>query len=233
MAQGDSFWCPSGIDPICAFLRRGISTDDPCLLYGHAYVRNIGYNLQYLEFLNFTLNESSLHSTVHAMTAKSFVVTGMSVLESVLWYVLKKAGEQITEEWEVIRNLKTSEFEEQGNKYRIANLVHRRRTKSIDVEMSLDAMIRRVESKRLLGLDTQVYKDLNYLRKLRNRVHIHAVQHDKDTDWWSFSPKEVNLMKRVLESVFRSDLFNPTVDHENLLKYLKVQESTETLADGF
>lgn len=233
MVEAHSFWCPNGIDQIHAFLRRGVSKDDSCLQYGYAYVRNIGYNLQYLEFLNYTLSETSLHATVYTMSAKSFVVTGMSVIESILWYVLKKSGLQRTEEWEEIRALQTPTFDEQGVEYRILNSLQKRRGTFIEVEMPLDAMIKRVESKRLLGVDAQVYRDLNYLRKLRNRVHIHAVQHDKDTDWWSFSSKEVKLMKRVLESIFRSELFKPTADHECLLDYLKVHEPTETLADDF
>jgi hypothetical protein len=233
MAQTEGFWCPSGIDALHAFLRRGISKDEPSLEFGHAYVRNLGYNLQYLEYLNHTLEETRLHQTVITMTSKSFVITGVSIIESILWFVLKKAREQRTEEWEIVQNLKTSTFDEQGVKYRITNTLLRRRIALVDIEMPLDAMIKRVESKKLLGLDTQVYKDLAYLRKLRNRVHIHAVQHEKDTDWWSFSSKEVKLMKRVLESVLRSKIFDPTVEHEHMLTYLKVSEPTEELADEF
>jgi hypothetical protein len=56
------------------------------------------------------------------------------------------------------------------------------------------------------------------------------VQHDKDTDWYSFNTKEVALMKGVLAGVLRSELFRPTEDDEFLLEFLKVDKSTESLA---
>ena len=64
-------------------------------------------------------------------------------------------------------------------------------------------------------------KHLNYLKKLRNKVHIHAVQHDHDTDWYSFDSREVKLMKKVLLSVLVSDLFEPEAKHEQIIAYLK------------
>lgn len=116
----------------------------------------------------------------------------------ILWYVLRKNHLHRSEKWEQIHKLETKVFKEQDTEYRIVNTLYRHLHSEIDVEMTLDAMLKRVESKKLFGIQVQVYRDLNYLMKLRNRVHIHAIQHDKDTDWWSFSDKEVKLMKKVL-----------------------------------
>lgn len=231
MAQSEGFYCPNGVDAIHAFLRRGIPKDDPTLAHGYAFVRNIAYNLQYLEYLNYTLSETELHVTVRTLAQKTFVITGMSVIEAILWFVLKKSGLQRTEEWEQVQELETRAFKENDAEYQLVNTLLRRLPESRDIEMPLDAMIKRVESKKLLGLNGQVYKDLNYLRKLRNRVHIHAVQHDRDTDWWSFNDRELKLMKGVLSSVLRSELFNPETEHDPLIAYLKVEETTDALAD--
>lgn len=231
MTQIEGYYCPSAVDIIHAFLRRGIPKDDPTLAHGYAFVRNIAYNLQYLEYLNYVLTKTELHVTVRTLTQKTFVITGMSVIEAILWFVLKKSGLQRSEEWEKVQELETRVFKENNAEYQILNTLFRRLPAPRDVEMPLDAMIKRVEGKKLLGLDVQVYKDLGYLRKLRNRVHIHAVQHDRDTDWWSFNDREVKLMKGVLGSVLRSELFNPTAEHEPLISYLKVEESTEALAN--
>jgi hypothetical protein len=230
MAPNLGFFCPAGVDVVHAFVRRGIPREDEVLDYSYAYVRNIAYNLQYLEFLSHTLDEAELHVTVRTLSQKTFVITGMSVVEAVLWYVLKKAGHQRREEWEEVQEFSTQTFNQDGNDYRLINKLCRKLQLPIDAEMPLDAMIKRVESKKLLGIDLQVYKDLNYLRKLRNRVHIHAVQHDKDTDWWNFNNREVKLMKGVLRSVLCSQLFTPLPEHTALLGYLNVTESTEELA---
>ncbi|MFN0299931.1 MAG: hypothetical protein ACKVQU_06215 [Burkholderiales bacterium] len=230
MAQ-EGFWSPDPIDHIHAFLGRGISDKGGVLAHTYAFVRNLGYSLQYLQFLDYTLRETPLHFTVHTQTQKSFVITGMSLIEAILWYVLRKNNMHRTEEWEQVQELETRTFKEAEGDYRIINHVQRRLAAPVEAEMPLDAMIKRVESKKLLGLDIQVYKDLNYLRKLRNRVHIHAVQHDKDTDWWSFSEKEVKLMKKVLDSVLRTKLFSPEPQHEPLLAFLAVPEPADKLAD--
>lgn len=231
MAKSDPFWQPTLIDTVCSFVRNAIPLGAGVLAHERAYVRNIGYNLQYLEYLNHLIEEEPLHATVSTLTAKSFVVTGMSVVESVLWYVLKSNKLQRTEEWEQVTSTDSAPFVESGATYKLVSTLQRKLPVPIEVEMPLDAMIKRVESKKLLGVGTQVYRDLNYLRKLRNRVHIHSVQHDQDTDWWNFSTKEVKLMKGVLHSLFTSSLFHPDADDLERLKYLQVAESLPDIDD--
>jgi hypothetical protein len=234
VAAGD-FYSPHGIDAIHAFLRRGMPMADNPLEYDKAYVRNIGYNLQYLEYLSHTIDEhlggtEPLHVTVLTLTYKTFVITGMGIVEAILWYLLKRADQHSRNEWGTVSET-TNEFTENGREFMIVTTIRRKLDAPQDVEMSLDHMTRRVEKKKLLGVDGQVYKDLNHLRKLRNRVHIHDVQHDKDTDWWKFSNKDVKLMKGVLNSILRSELFKPEDDYEDMLAYLKVEEPPEKLAD--
>lgn len=231
MSQNEGFYCPTSVDVIHSLLRQGIKKENSVLSHGYAFVRNIAYNLQYLEYLNYVLSETDLHVTVRTLTQKTFVITGMSIVEAILWFVLKSTGQQRKDAWEITTEVETTAFEDQGSKYKILNIISKQRPEPVDVEMTLDAMIKRVESKKLLGLDGQVYRDLNYLRKLRNRVHIHAVQHDKDTDWYSFNNREVELMRGVLGSVLCSELFAPDEDQALLISYLKASEPTSKIAE--
>jgi hypothetical protein len=187
----EGFWCPNLVDSIRAFLRQGIP-DDGVLAHGRAFVSNIAYNLQYLEFLNHLLTEKQLHSTVRTQSQKSFVITCMSIIEAVLWYVLRKNGMHKIEDWEEIKELHTSSFRDGDSERRVRNTILRKRHEPVEAEMNLDSMIKKVESKKFLGIDHQVHRDLNYLKKLRNKVHIHAVQHDRDTDWYSFNDQEAD-----------------------------------------
>ena len=232
MSSNESFYCPTGVDAIHSLLRQGIKREKSILLHGYAFVRNIAYNLQYLEYLNYVLSETDLHVTVRTLTQKTFVITGMSIVEAILWFVLKSSGQQRKDSWEIVQELETKTFENNDGKYKISNIISKFRPEPIDVEMTLDAMIKKVESRKLLGLDGQVYKDLNYLRKLRNRVHIHAVQHDKDTDWYSFNNREVELMRGVLGSVLRSELFAPDEDQALIISYLKASKPTSEIAEA-
>lgn len=231
MANPDEgFWCPNLIGPLRVFLSRGIA-DDGVLSHNPAFISNLGYNLQYLEFLNHLLTENELHATVRTQTQKTFVITGMSIIEAILWYVLRKHRMHKIEEWEEVHESLTSLFRDGESEFRVQNTILKKRNEPVEAEMPLDSMIKKVESKALLGVDHQVYRDLNYLRKLRNRVHIHAVQHDRDTDWYSFNNQEVKLMKKVLLSVLSSDLFKPEGKHNPIIEFLKVEESAEQLAD--
>jgi hypothetical protein len=231
MSSNEGFYCPTGVDFIHSLLRQGIKKENSVLSHGYAFVRNIAYNLQYLEYLNYVLSETELHVIVRTLTQKTFVITGMSIVEAILWFVLKSSGQQRKDAWEITQEVESKAFEAQDGKYKISNIISKLRPEPVDVEMTLDAMIKKVESKKLLGLDGQVYKDLNYLRKLRNRVHIHAVQHDKDTDWYSFNNREVELMRGVLGSVLRSELFAPDEGQALLISYLKSSESTSKIAE--
>ena len=228
MSEKEGFWCPTLIDSWRAFLRQGIA-DDGTLQHRNAFISNIGYNLQFMEFSNYQILEVHLHATVYTQTMKSFVVTGMGIVEALMWYLLKKNNLNRKVDWEKIAELQTSTYKDSEAEFRIVNFIEKKLEKSKEVEMSLQWMLKKVENKKLLGVDSQVYRDLNYLRALRNKVHIHIVQHDADTDWNAFNDNEFKLMKKALYGVFTSELFKPKKKHLEKLSFLEVEERTEEL----
>jgi hypothetical protein len=214
------FYCPSPIASIVAYFGRSFP-DDGTLTHRRGYFKNIAYTIQYLEYLDHTLNETTLHSTVRSLTQKSFIIGGMGVIESVLWYVLKKDGAHKTELWKVAHEVKSSEFSDSGKKRRLRTIIDDKLEPPQEAEMTLESMCKRVERRQLLGVKTQVYRDLNHLRSLRNRVHIHSVRHERDTDWWNFSNEDVDLMKKALHSVLTCSLFASGSSHIDILEFLK------------
>lgn len=177
----EGFYCPGNIGSFTAFLSSTIPADG-VLHHRQGFIKNVGYNFQYLEFLNHLLTEKPLHSTVTALTQKTFVVVGMGIVEALLWYTLRKNKLHVVDEWLVSRELVSLEFPEGEHTRRIKTIIEEKDPKPKDSAMTLDVMRKKVEGKKLLGVSTQVYKDLNHLRGLRNRVHIHVMQGDKDTD---------------------------------------------------
>lgn len=85
MVEG-TFWSPSLIDRWRGFLGRGVPKDGT-LRHRYAFISNIGYNLQYLQFLDYQIEEIPLHATVYTQTLKSFVITGMGIVEAICWYL--------------------------------------------------------------------------------------------------------------------------------------------------
>lgn len=61
---------------------------------------------------------------------------------------------------------------------------------------------------------------LQYLRKLRNRVHLNLIDEEYDRDWKKFNNTEIETMKFVLYSFIVSSLFAPTNDKNKMFNVL-------------
>src|ERR1039458_5848262 len=97
----EGFYCPAGIASLTSFFGASFP-DDGTLKHRQGFLKNLGYNCQYLEFLNHLLTEKELHSTATALTRKTFVVVGMGIVEALLWYTLRKNKLHALEDWEVV-----------------------------------------------------------------------------------------------------------------------------------
>ena len=82
-------------------------------------------------------------------------------------------------------------------------------------------MCKVAEKSKVLGVNSDVYAKLNRLRKLRNRIHIHAVQHDRDNDFWVFAAEDLALMESVLAAVLKSTIFEPHPNYDNVFYWLE------------
>lgn len=200
---------------------RQCLTDDSVFQSKHAYFKNVGYSLQYLEYLERFLEVDVIHASVRRLTQKTFITVGMSVIEAILWYVVKANDAGKVEEWEVERTQVTNQYSESGITKKMTVIVERLREVPKPVDMNLDWLCKRAEKRSLLGVDSKVYAKLNWLRQLRNRIHIHVTEHDQDTDWWKIGSAEVAEMKSVLHAVVCCDLFKNSEAKQSLFDFLK------------
>lgn len=229
----EGFWCPTLIEDWRNFLRRGI-LDDGLLKHHKAFISNIGYSLQYLQFLNFQLEETALHSTVKSQTIKSFIVTGMGVVESLTWYFLASNNFLKKESWSIVRASKSSSvFSIGGKQHRVVTRIEELRDSPIEKEITLKEMLQLFEKNKPVVATPEFYKDLNYLRKLRNKVHLQSINHGSDTDWNSFKESEMKLMKKNLFGFLSSQPFTLENSNDDLLKFLIVFEEVEDLDLNF
>ena len=53
---------------------------------------NLAYSMQYLEFIEKEIEELKLSDVIYTMLVKSYVVTGMSVLEGLFVNIVKSNG---------------------------------------------------------------------------------------------------------------------------------------------
>lgn len=212
-------WLPTSISKLEAYLSKFFIT-------GHGVhnvpeiKKNIAYNLQYLQFQSQILREFKLTSVIQTQTWKVCIIVGTGIIEAILHYLLTAKGLNKKSEWEEETIAETG-INLEGCKYKIENRIFKKLSSPKAVEMSLDIMIKKVESKKLLGANHEIYKKLQYLRKLRNRVHLHVIEQPYDTDWWKFSNNEMATMKKVLYSFMISSFFSPTEEEKALFEFLK------------
>lgn len=202
------------------FLRRAVP-DATVVTHDRAFINNIAFALQYIDHLLHTLADPGLRVTIHSQTCKSIVMCGMGIIEAVLWFVVKRSGQAKTSSWREVSLQKGVPTSQLGRRIRIDTVLLEEVSPPLQNEMTLDTLIKKVESKSLLGLSNhKVYGTLKSLRQLRNRVHIHDVETADDTDWYKFTGKEVVMLLNSLNEIFTTSLFNPEPHHLDLLAFL-------------
>ncbi|WEJ99483.1 MAG: hypothetical protein P0Y59_21635 [Candidatus Sphingomonas phytovorans] len=202
------------------FLRRAVP-DATVVTHDRAFINNIAFALQYLDHLLQTIAAPDVRITIHSQTCKSIVMCGMGIVEAILWFGVKKAGQANTSSWQESSKQTGTPFDRFGKRLRIDSILMEEVSPPQHEEMTLDTLIKKVESRGLLGLsDHRVYGTLKALRQLRNRVHIHDVGTADDTDWYKFTGREVVMLLNCLNAIFSTNLFNPEPHHIDLLSFL-------------
>lgn len=170
---------------------------------------NLAYSLQYLEFLDRTIEDLKLTEVLYKQSIKMFVIVGTSIIESLFYYILIENGRAAKTEWMSVTKLPPTEYEEGGVRKKIIQEVFVKLPRPELEVMAFDAMCKKVEQRGLARLTSgEFYKHLPHLRKLRNRVHIHTCEDGGDTDYFNFEKSDLELTKRVLRLLITSPLFH-------------------------
>lgn len=182
--------------------------------------KNIAYNLQYIQFQIKLINEIKTNSVILTQNWKMMIISGVSIIEVMLYYILilkkfnKKTG------WENKPIFKMENPREiNGDTYKIQTLIFKKIPEK-NLEMGLDEMIKIVSNKKILGKKSEIYKQLNYLKKLRNKVHLYA-EDFSESDWNSFKLDDVNSLKKVLHIFLISSFFNSSAEEKKIFDFLK------------
>ena len=215
-----SRWYPAPIEKLDSFLKKAIYQGTG-FVHVYALRRNIAYNLQYIEYLDKSFSAIRLSSVLTTQSYKMFIVVGCGIIESLLTYLLIKSGQYSTTNWELETIMPGQEKLIDGEKKRIDSHILKKLSNPVKQEMTLDSMLKKAEKKKVLGSDHGVYSKLNYLRKLRNKVHLQAIYDPTDTDWNAFHHRHLCAMAQVVYSVFTSNIFRPSAEEKALFLYLE------------
>jgi len=184
---------------------------------------NIAYSLQYIEFLCRVIEDINLSSVLYKQNVKSIVVYGASIIESILNYLVITEGYGKTTNLKSVNKYDSKEYSLSEKNYKNTTEIFEKLDEKIPVQMTFDKFLKKVESKKLLGDNLQLYKDLNFIRQLRNKIHIHDSGDSYQTDYDIFDNKKYILIQRTLLEVLTSCIFDSSI-HLDKFEFLKVKE---------
>lgn len=133
--------------------------------------KNIVYSLMYLQYLELQIQELHLHSVIEAMVYKNYVITGMSIIESLFYYLLKSIGKWRTTDWEEEKVVSTNEFKgHDGIKRKHIITTLKKLDEPVKEEMNFDSVINKIQDSKIF--DSKDIPLIKRYKKLRNRVHL-------------------------------------------------------------
>jgi len=216
----DPPWYPVSIARLEGLLEKAIQT-------GHGYHtakalrKNIAYNLQYLEFLDRSFQDLKLSGVLKTQTWKVFIIVSCGIIESLLHYLLVRRGLHTTTEWELKVVLPGNTKNVDGEPIKADVHISKKLSKPRLKQMTFDSMIQKAQTKCLLGSKMDLYKDLDQLRDLRNKVHLQAIDEPNDTDWNTIHIEHLRQMYNVVHGVFTSTIFRPSAEEVDYFEYLR------------
>ena len=219
IGEEEKTWYPWPISGLESILIKVLNTNNN---YEHVYAlrKNIAYNLQYLQFQNQIIQDIKLSSVLYTQTIKSFVLVGCSIIESLLHFILIARGFHTTTEWQEKITFKGNQKNLDGETVMVDTVIYKKLEKEQLKHMSFDAMIKCAKSKSVFGSNEAIYLKLASLRSLRNKVHLQVINDPSDTDWNTFTSKDLSDISKVLYAIFTSSLFSLEKDEERYFNYL-------------
>jgi hypothetical protein len=81
-------------------------------------------------------------------------------------------------------------------------------------------VIERLKLKSVLGANADTYADLDWVRQMRNKVHLQELKDDLGTDYLAFNAVEFERMKKVLKNLMAAPALGAPSAVSSLLGFL-------------
>ena len=199
--------------------------------------RNIGYSLQYLEFLDVQIKELVMSGVIKTMVYKNYVITSVSIIESLLEEVIRfnklQSKDYYEAQGEFIDSNEFIDSDDKRKKIRTQILVRLDEPK--EVQMKFDDIIKKIQNKnkknKILNVNHDVILALKRFRQLRNKVHLSNVEENK-TNWHEFSYKEYVTVKFLLKSILTADNLQNS-DMHKYIEFLELSKDEKEIIKNF
>ena len=218
--ESGAAWYPVSINRLETLLEKVVYSGRG---YDHSYAlrKNLAYNLQYMEFQDRVLQDIKLSSVLWTQTVKSMVLVGAGIVESLLHFLLIVNNVHSTTEWKEKTVFKGNQKKVDGEYARVDTVLLEKLASPQIKHMTFDAMIKCARSNNILGSGPAIYRKLEALRGLRNKVHLQVINNPTDTDWNSFNTSDLSDVCKVVYAILTSSIFSPDADQKAYFYYLR------------
>ncbi|MBR1555781.1 MAG: hypothetical protein IJ644_10400 [Oscillospiraceae bacterium] len=198
--KSNNRWYPHSID---AYTKAFII--DSHIPASSALLRNIAYNMQYIEFLEKEFEELDVSTVIYTMLVKNYVITAMSILEGIFSNIVKSNGWWKMTDMESL-GVTTANEKKFGDEKYIVKTELLRKIEPEPLQMNLDEFIKILSRHhKALEINHEVYPALQRLKNLRNKIHIQKVSHDTDHDYNAFDYTVLQEMRKILYDILSSE----------------------------
>lgn len=207
-------WYPNPVDNYrLAFHKLNMTVPN-----SRALKSNLAYSMQYLEYLEKQMAELELSEVLYTMTVKSYVITGMSILEGLFSNIVRANGWWKTSTVESMGTV-TANKKKFGENDFIVKTELCKEVEPYEMRMTLDELIAKLDNHHeALGVDHLVYPALRRLKELRNRIHLQKTESETDHDYNAFDYKVKKEMGQILYQILTSKMVTDIPHHFDFLK---------------
>lgn len=208
-------WYPTSIEKYKTYIKLDMK------IKGSEELRkNIAYNLQYLEYIKKQQDELKLSEVIYVMLCKSYIISGMGIIEGLFTNLLKSKDFWNKTTWQSIGIIKSNENKFEEKTIKIETEIFEK-IDEYEMRMDLDSIIKKIESRKILTIEHKNFPMLKKLRDLRNRVHLQQSNNRFDTDYHNFSCSEKEEMGNILYAVLTNEIFCSLPQHSEIYDFLR------------
>lgn len=191
---------------------------DTSIENSHALQKNLAYSMQYLQFLEKEMAELEVSSVIYVMLVKTYVITGMSVLEGLFTNIVKSNGWWKTTDLESLGTTQANETNFDGQSFVVKTEIMKK-VSPYQLQMNMDEIIKILSRHhQALAVNHLVYPALKRLKDLRNRIHLQKTDCSTDHDYNAFDYNVKQEMGSILYEILTSKMITNLPQHFEFLK---------------
>lgn len=218
-SSGDS-WHPIAVLDINNIFNLDYNQD-----YDFSYKigKNLSYNIQYLQFLQKQIFELRLSEVLLKMLYKNYVITSLSIIETIFAFIVKQHNLWRLRKWKEISH--TSKTNKVNDSLIMTDTIQYENIPPVEDIMDFSDLIQIVRDRKLIKLSVEQWKFLMRFKKKRNRVHIRITK-EVSTEYNDFSIYDYLSAKILLQLIIlkNDEVINDKIEALEIFKFLKLSD---------